>query len=142
MAVASDGRGPLGLTMEESEALSALAEPGVTVDRLRPAVESMWTEQQTEQRAAAAPAKLPPPSVIVGALLRLTHLPLLVTHQNGGRSFFDGTGVLREGRPHGGPSIGQAVVRVLGGEADLESAQSDERGEESKEMSCSSRRSC
>ncbi len=59
----------LGLTMEESEARSALAERGVTVDRLRPAVERLWTEQQTEQRVAPAPAKLSPPSVIVGALL-------------------------------------------------------------------------
>ncbi len=60
----------LGLTMEESAARSALAERGVTVERLRPAVERLWTEQQPEQRADPAPEpELPPPSVIVGALL-------------------------------------------------------------------------
>src|SRR5215472_8546323 len=60
----------LGLTMEESDARSALAERGATAERLRPAVERLWAERQPEQRADPMPEpKLPPPSVIMGALL-------------------------------------------------------------------------
>ena len=52
----------LGLTMEESAARSALAERGVTVERLRPAVERLWTEHQPQQRADPAPEpEMPPP---------------------------------------------------------------------------------
>jgi len=60
----------LGLTIEESAARSALAERGVTAERLRSAVERLWTEQQPEQRPVPTPEpKLPPASVIVNALL-------------------------------------------------------------------------
>jgi ATP-dependent Clp protease ATP-binding subunit ClpA len=60
----------LGLTMEESAARTALAERGATMERLRPAVERLWTEQQTEPHAGPVPEPNPPlPSVIVGALL-------------------------------------------------------------------------
>lgn len=60
----------LGLTMEESDARAALAERGVAVERLRPAVERLWSEGQPEQRTDPVPQpKLPPPSVIVGALM-------------------------------------------------------------------------
>ncbi|HKF19171.1 MAG TPA: Clp protease N-terminal domain-containing protein [Candidatus Dormibacteraeota bacterium] len=60
----------LALTIEESAAHSMLAEQGVTVERLRQAAERLWAERQPEERADPAPERqLPPPSVIVGALL-------------------------------------------------------------------------